>query len=279
MGLTNLRLVAECGDNARWNADDEHGNVVVCGYRNVRFPAGSLSPREEEGPDDWVSVVIENHLLAIDDDDGPRLSLPGGRRVRLPEKAARGLYGSAYDRSMQRLYLLTADSLLEVSLRSLEVTETHFGGPPDLPHAYYERVIAGAGCVAAHSYGLWFRSPRGTFQQDEPSYCAAAIEEAGYARRLTGDRRTVRRGKCGAEPYAVIPQAHGIVFGTMQGNLILWDMRTHGVETIELPDAEERRNRRIVSLLWCEPRQLLFIGTRDGGIYTARVEPRGPSGP
>jgi hypothetical protein len=356
MTLIGIGLVAECGDDAFWLKDDEHGNVVVCGRWLNRFPAGSLSPQMEDRPKGFVGELIENHVLTIDsENDGPSLSLPGGKRVQLPKTAARGFYGSAYDRSAQKLYLLTVNSMLELSLRSLEMTETNFGNHPDAIHAYYENVIAMNGCAATYSYGLGFWSPRNTFRHDERPYCAAAIlgpdrviaaedhkaidvydasgrlletmeappgpihaldtidgqpwiawvedlageptlgaeptgrtvalgeaevdvlnvwfeNRVSYAKMLTGDQRAVYLGEHSVSPHVVIPEAHCVVFGTMDGTLVLWGTRTNDVETIELPERDSRRNPRIVSLLWCEPRQLLFIGTRDGGVYTARFE-------
>ncbi len=357
MTLTDIRLVAETGDHAFWMADDEHGNVVVCGHRLIRFLAGSLATRTEESPEGLVGEFIENHVLTIHPDgDGPSLSLPGGKRVRLPETAGRGCYGTAYDRGVQKLYLLTVNSLLEVSSRSLEVRMTPFEHPSDAPHAYYEDVIAKDGCVATYTDGLGFWSPHGSFRHDERYYGAAAIvgpdrviaaeerkaidvydasgrlletmeappgpihaldtidgepwiawvedlagkptmagEPAGRtvalgdaevdvlnvwfkgrvscARMLTGDGRTVSLGECSVGPYVVFPETHCVAFGTLEGTIVLWDTRTHKVETIELPEEGARRNMRIVSMLWCEPRGLLFLGTRDGGVYTARVEP------
>lgn len=359
MRLTEARLIAETGDNAFVMADDEQGDVVVCGHRLIRFLAGSLVPGAEGCPDGLVGQFSENHVVTIvDDEEEPSLLLPRGKRVRLPKTAAGGCYGTAYDRIVQKLYLLTVNSMLEVSLRSLEVKTTLFENPSDAPHAHYEDVVAKHGCAAAFSYGLGFWSPLGVFQHDERPYDMAAIvgpdrviaaeertaidvyddsgrlletmeappgpiraldtidgepliawvedlageptmgvELAGktvtvgdadfgmlnvwfenrvsYAKMLTGDERAVYLGECSVEQHVVIPKAHCVIFGTLDGTLVLWDTRTHEVETTELPEEGSRRNPRIVSLLWCEPRQLLFIGTRDGGIYTARVEPRG----
>ncbi len=356
MTLTDIRLVAETGDNAFWIADDEYGNVVVGGHRFIRFLAGSLATRTEDSPKGLVGEFIGNFVLTIHpDSDGPCLSLPGGKRVRLPATAASGCYGTAYDRSVQKLYLLTVNSLLEVSLPSMEVKTTRFEHPSDAAYAYYENVVAKDGCAATHSYGLGFWSPRGTFRNDDRQYCAAAIlspdrliaaeerkaidvydasgrlletmeappgpiialdtidrapwiawvedlageptmgvEPAGrtvtvgdtdidllnvwfenrvsYAKMLGADERAVYLGECSVGPHATIPGAHCVVFGTLEGTLVLWETQTHEVETFELPSEESRRNPRIVSLLWCEPRQLLFIGTRDGGVYTARIE-------
>jgi hypothetical protein len=359
MRLTDIRLVAETGDHAFVMADDEHGNVVVCGHRLIRFRAGSLAPRAEECLDGLVGQFIENHVVTIvADEEEPSLLLPRGKRVRLPKTAAGGCYGTAYDRSVESLYLLTVNSLLEVSLRSLEVKTTPFENPPDAPHAHYENVIAKDGCAAAFSYGLGFWSPLGVFRHDERPYGKAAIvgpdrvmaaedrgaidvydasgrlvetrdappgsihaldtiqgtpwtawvehlggelqigervtertvrlgdteievrevwfeNRVGYAKLLGAEERAVFLGECSADTYAVIPEAHCVVFGTMDGTLVLWEPQTHAVETTMLPEHGSRRNPRIVSLLWCEPRQLLFLGTRDGGVYTARIEPRG----
>jgi hypothetical protein len=359
MKLIDIRLVAETGDHAFWMADDEQGNVVVAGHRLIRFPAGSLEPRLEHCPDVLVGVFLENHVVTlVSDEQGSVLLLPRGERVRLPETAAAGCYGTAYDRSSQKFYLLTVNSLLEVSSRSLELKITPFEHPPDASYAYYERVVAKDGCVATYRDGLGFWSPRGSFRHDERHYGVVTIvgpnsiiaaddheaidvydasgrllesieappgpihgldtidgqpwiawveeldgeimmvgeptgrtvsvgeseidvlqvsfeSRVSYAKMLTGDERAVYLGECNVSLHAVIRGKDCVVFGTLDGTLVLWNTRTHEVETIEMPDGGSRRNMRIVSLLWCEPRQLLFIGTRDGGVYTANVEPSG----
>jgi hypothetical protein len=359
-------MISNTGDHAFWMADDEQGNVVVCGQRLIRFRAGSLEPFEEDCPDNLVRLFLEDHVVTIEPDEPDRkpdearrsLIFPGGKRVPVPEMAAGWWYGSAHDRAAQKFYLLTVNNMLEISTRTLDLRVTSFEHPPDAPHPYYERVVARDGCVAAYRVGLGFWSPLGSSRHDERYYNAATIvgpdrvvaaverqvvdvydasgrlleslgappgpihsldvidgepwiawvedlageptlgaEPAGrtvtlgdaeidvlnvwfedrvsYAKLLTGDERTVYLGECSVGPHVVIPGTHSVVFGTLEGTLVLWDTRTHEVETIELPEDGSRRNMRIVSMLWCEPRQLLFIGTRDGGVYTARVEPGG----
>lgn len=121
-------------------ADDEQGNVVVAGHRLIRFPGCSLEPYEEHCPYRLVGLILENHVVTVcSDEQGLSLLLSRGERVRLPEMAARGCYGATHARATRKFYLLTVNSLLEVSLESLELKTTPFEHPSDAPHVYHLR--------------------------------------------------------------------------------------------------------------------------------------------
>lgn len=310
MIIASTSECGDCGSRVLWLAEDEGARVVGIGRSAVIIPHGQTDGSSFSYDGEATQAFVSGHIVTIQQHgDKIWLNLPDGWSVPIPSRdvfASHHMPGSGSlllltTQALLRVDMMShrIDSIDDNSQAFERVAANHGcivafrygmrlyksdGGTIFFDDRTYSQVAVfpdhvlaadPVGNVARIDVALGSEEPIGNVSGNvdfiyEANGHPLVVYSDGEGTKFVAFRphrlAVAVSGRFNGESCAFIPSRNCIAVGTVEGVVLLWDTVTD-----EVFEATIEGKPRIVSMLWSECRQELFLGTRSGEVLVCTL--------